>query len=109
MIIENGTIEFKLKVPSPIDPETGLLKPAAKTAWSDPIPCQIIPNTQNLRGRVNGGHFTVASFVVLLEEQRLPASEQVRLAWSDCKTIGEYSLIAPPELLQAVCEIKLMV
>lgn len=109
MIIENGTIEFKLKAPSPIDPETGLPKPAAKTAWSDPIPCQIIPNTQNLRGRVNGGHFTVASFVVLVEEQRLPASEQVRLTWSDGKTIGEYSLIAPPEPLQAVCEIKLMV
>lgn len=109
MIIENGTIEFKLKTPSSIDPETGLPKPTAKAAWSDPIPCQILPNTQNLRGRVNGEHFTVASFMVLVEEQRLPASEQVRLTWSDGKTIGEYSLIAPPELLQAVCEIKLMV
>lgn len=110
MIIDNGTIEFRQKVvTTPIDPETGLPREVQQSGWSRPIPCQFISNTQSLKGVANGEHFTVASFTILIEEQRLPKSEQIRLTTRDGKVLGEYSLIAPPEYLMAVCEIKLMV
>lgn len=111
MIIDNGTIEFKRKAPAApvLDPETGLPQMPQQTGWDKPIPCQIIPNTQNLKGSYDGEHFTIASFTILIEEQPLPQSEQVRLTAKCGREIGEFSLIAPPEYLQAVCEIKLMV
>lgn len=109
MIIENGTIEFKAKTPGQIDPETGYPTDAAEVGWSDPIPCQFIPNNRNNLGRVNGEHFTTATYTVLIEEQPLPESEQLRLKDRSGKELGEFSLIAPPEAMEAVCEIKILI
>lgn len=109
MIIENGTIEFKEKTPGRIDPETGYPTKAANARWGKPIPCQFLPNNRNNLGRVNGERFTTASYTVLLEEQPLPSSEQVRLTDSGGKILGEFSMIAPPEFLDAVSEIKILV
>lgn len=109
MIIENGTVEFKEKTPGTIDPETGYPSKAAKAAWGKPIPCQFMPNNRNNLGRVNGERFTTATYTVLLEEQPLPESEQVRLKDRGGRILGEFSLIAPPEALEAVGEIKLLI
>jgi hypothetical protein len=110
MIIENGTIEFKTKgAAGQIDAESGYPTAAAEVEWSKPIPCQFTPNNRNNLGRVNGEHFTTASYTVLLEEQPLPDSEQIRLKDRNGTELGEFSLIAPPEPLDAVCEIKLLV
>lgn len=109
MIIVNGTIEFKEKTPGRIDPETGYISKAAKTAWSEPVPCQFIPNSRNNLGKVNGERFTTATYTVLIEEQPLPSSEQIRLTERNGKVLGEFSLIAPPEDLEAVGEIKILI
>ena len=105
MIIENGTIEFKEKTPGKIDPETGYPTKATAVGWSKPIPCQFITNL----GRVNGERFTTATYTVLIEEQPLPSSEQIRLTERSGKVLGEFSLIAPPEALEAVGEIRILI
>lgn len=109
MIIENGTIEFKEKTPGKIDPETGYAQKATEVGWGRPIPCQYLPNNSNNLGRVNGERFTRATYTVLLEEQPLPDSEQIRLTDRSGKVLGEFSLIAPPEALDAVGEIRLLI
>ncbi len=111
MIIENGTIEFKQKTPGKIDPETGHPAKATEVKWSDSIPCQYIPYSRQLLLKTGSGErITKASYKVLIEEQLLPDSEQVRL--TDSRTgssLGEFSLLQPPELLEAVCEIKILI
>lgn len=109
MIIQNGTIEFKDKTAGKIDPETGYPTKATNVGWAEPIPCQYLPNSRNNLGKVNSERFTTASYTVLLEEQPLPSSEQIRLKDSNGKILGEFSLIAPPEYLEAVGEIKILV
>lgn len=109
MIIENGTIEFKEKRPGKIDPETGYPSRATRTGWSKPIPCQYIPNNRSNLGRINGERFTAATYTVLIEEQPLPDSEQIRLADRCGKELGEFSLMAPPEALEAVGEIRILI
>lgn len=110
MIIENGTIEFKKKTPGTIDPETGHPSKATEVGWSDPIPCQFIPVNRHLLMKTpEGERMTKATYTVLLEEQPLPDSEQIRLTDGSGKALGEFSLIAPPEALEAVGEIKILI
>lgn len=109
MIIPNGTLEFKAKAAGGIDPETGYPVKPTDAKWSDPVPCQYLPNSRNNLGRVNGEHFTAAHYTVLLEEQPLPDTEQVRLKDENGKSLGEFSMIAPPETMGAVCEIKILI
>lgn len=107
MIIQNGTIEFKAKAAGGIDPETGY-PVAASAEWGAPIPCQWLPNSSNLLARILGERFEQAAYEVLLEEQPLPDSEQVRLTDADGESLGEFSLRSRPERLEAVSQIRLM-
>lgn len=109
MIIANGTIEFKAKQPSGIDPETGYPIKATATSWSDPIPCQYLPVSLNLRAKIGGEPISTASYTILVEAQPLPDSEQIRLTASNDKTLGEFSLQSTPEYLHAVDQIRLTV
>lgn len=95
--------------PGKIDPETGYPTKATEVGWSKPIPCQFIPNNRTNLGRVNGERFTTATYTVLIEEQPLPSSEQIRLTERSGKVLGEFSLIAPPEALEAVGEIRILI
>lgn len=109
MIIENGTIEFKRKTPVQIDPETGYPTKPTEVGWSDPIPCQYLPVNRNLLAKTNGEPTTKATYTVLIEEQPLPEAEQIRLTDKSGKNLGEFSMIAPPEALEAVAEIKITI
>lgn len=109
MIIQNGTIEFKEKIPGSIDQETGYPNKPTAVGWGEPIPCQFIPNNRTNLGMVNGERFTTVTYTVLIEEQTLPTSEQVRLTTACGKVLGEFSLIAPPEALEAVGEIRILI
>lgn len=109
MIIPNGTVEFKEKSPSKIDIETGYPAKPIGVRWGMPIPCQFLPNDRNNLGKVNGERFTTANYTILIEEQPLPDSEQLRLKDSNGKVLGEFSLIALPESLEAVGEIKILI
>lgn len=107
MIIENGTIELKSKIGGGIDPITGYpLKPSS-ISWGEPIPCQYKANRYNNLGRVNGEHFTTASFEILVEEQPI-TSEQLRLKDNRGGVLGEFSIISV-EPLEAVCELRILV
>lgn len=110
MIIENGTIEFKKKAPGTIDPQTGYPAKAKEAGWSDPIPCQFIPVSRYLLLRTpEGERITKSTYKVLIEMQPLPKSEQLRLKSLDGESLGEFSMIAPPETLEAVDEIKILI
>lgn len=109
MIIENGTIEFKEKTPGKIDPETGYPTKATAVGWSKPIPCQFIPNNRTNLGRVNGERFTTATYTVLIEEQPLPSSEQIRLTERSGKDYRRILIDCAPEALEAVGEIRILI
>lgn len=104
MIIQNGTIEVKTKTGGGIDPQTGF-PVKGEEQWGEPIPCQWLPNRNDRLGRANGEHFTIASYVVLIDEQPFDA-EQVRLRTLDGQDLGEFSLMYA-EPLEAVCQIRL--
>jgi len=107
MIIQNGTIEVKVKTAGGIDLETGHPVKSA-SEWGAPIACQYIPNTHNNLGRtVNGQHFTQASYTVLIEEQDI-TGEQIRLKDMRGNVVGEFSILSV-EPLEAVCETRIMV
>lgn len=108
MIIDNGTIEFKEKSAGGIDPKTGYPQKSSST-WGKPIPCQFLPINRNLLAKSLGEPITQATYTVLIEDQPLPDAEQLRLKGQAGKTIGEFSLIAPPEALEAVGEIKILI
>ena len=54
MIIQNGTIEFKTKTASGIDPETGYPVKPSSEAWSELIPCQFKAKKFNQLGIIKG-------------------------------------------------------
>lgn len=107
MIIANGTIEKKRKTVSGIDPATGYPNAPAEAKWSEPIPCQYTANSHNNLGRVNGEHFKLAQYSILIEQQPFRA-EQIRLKDRCGNIIGEYSVIQA-EPLDAVCQIRIIV
>lgn len=106
MIIQNGTIETKVKTGGGIDPVTG--HPVQPTSsWGSPIPCQYIPNSHNNLGVSSGQHYIQASYTVLIEERPFEA-EQIRLKDMEGRMVGEYSILSV-EALEAVCEVKIIV
>lgn len=107
MIIQNGTIEVKQKTGGGIDPETGYPQKPGSVAWDEPIPCQYSANKRNNLGRVNGEHFTMAQYEILIEEQPFTA-EQIRLKNLSGDTVGEFSIMQI-EPLEAVCELRILV
>ena len=109
MIIQNGFIEVKTKVAGGIDPATGFPIKAANSAYSAPIPCQYTANSYNQLGRVNGESFTVARYTILIEQpQSAFTAEQIRLSDMDGHVVGEYSVMSA-EVLDAVCEVRIIV
>lgn len=107
MIIENGTIEVKVKTAGGIDIETGHPRKSSNASWGAPIPCQWLPNSHNKQGRIQGEHFTIATYEVLIEEQPFEG-EQVRLKDRAGKQLGEFPVISV-EPLEAVCQLRILV
>lgn len=109
MIIPNGTIEIKTKTEGGINQSTGYPVKPSEVSWGKPIDCQYSANKYDKLGKVNGEHFTVAQYSILIEEQPLGEFEQIRLTDSMTgKSLGEFSVIQI-EPLEAVCELKIMV
>lgn len=107
MIIQNGNIEVKLKTGGGINPETGYPNKPVSTSWGNPIPCQYSANKYNNLGCTNGEHFTIAKYIVLIEEQPF-ATEQIRLKDLAGNIIGEFSVMQV-EPLDAVCELRILI
>lgn len=63
----------------------------------------------NMQAVSNGEHYTLASYMVLVEEQPICiCGEQVRLTDLCGHLIGEYSVLSV-EWLEAVCETKITI
>lgn len=107
MIIQNGTIEVKQKTGGGIDPATGYPETATVT-WGEPVPCQWTANKCDRLGRVNGEHFTVAHFSILIELQHFAGVDQVRLRDHTGRDMGEFSIMSV-EPLEAVGQLRIMV
>ena len=108
MIIENGYICLKFKSGGGIDENTGYPFASAET-FSDKIPCQFIFSQNSLRQKVNGETYSLVRYIIYLEMQMLPDFECLRLFDRENKLIGDFSLLARPEPLEAVDQIKLLV
>lgn len=109
MIIENGTIEVKRKTAGGIDPETGYPVKSSEVSWGDPIGCQYSANKYNKLGKVNGEHFTLAQYSILIDEQPFEGVEQIRLTDNRTgKSLGEFSVMEV-EPLEAVCQLRILV
>lgn len=108
MIIPNGTIEVKAKSGGGIDPTTG--HPiGASFEWESSIPCQYIPIAHDKQAVSGGEHYTLATYMVLVEEQPFCVTgEQVRMKDKNGDVVGEYS-VRSIEYLEAVCETKITI
>ena len=108
MIIQNGTIEFKLKHPVGVDAATG--HPVApKSSWSCPVPCQYLPVSHNKQAVASGEHYTKETYTVLVEEQYYcQCGERIRLKSLCGRVMGEYSIVSV-EWLEAVCETRITI
>jgi hypothetical protein len=105
VIIQNGYIQPIESVAGGQDPVTGYYnKPS--TSYGEKIACQYHPNSHNDKGMVNGEHFTIATYTVLVEGFTFTAS-RARLLTLDDKEVGEYSVLSP-EPLQAVGQTKII-
>lgn len=110
MIIQNGTIEAKIKVGNGgIDPVSGFPIKQTEVVYDNPIPCQYSANQYNQLGRVQGESFTVAHYNILIEQPAQPfTAEQIRLKDMDGNSVGEFSIMSV-EPLEAVCELRITV
>ena len=108
MIIENGHIEVKHKKAGGID-DNGMPVPPT-FSFGKPIRCQWWANSFSWRGRTSsGGHFTSASFEILVEAgDGVELGEQLRLTDDRGRTIGEFSVMSI-EPLQAVGQYRILV
>ena len=109
MIIQNGTIEVKNKVPGGIDPRTGYVIPSSEAQWLEPVPCQWqLTDFSYLERTSAGEHYTKASYSVLIEQVYGFAPRQVRLKDNSGAVLGEFSVIMQEEL-DAVCQTRIYI
>ena len=104
MIIENGTIQAKIKTGGGFDANDYPVEPSE--SWSEPIPCHIRVNRKNNLGKQNGNTFTVASYEVIIELQPFE-HERVKLI-EQAMDLGEFSVLWT-ECLEAVGAVKIVV
>lgn len=90
MIIENGTLQIKLKTGGGLDENGNPVRPSE--SWSPAIPCNIETNQYNGKGTVNGNVFTVASFTILIEDRPFDADRV--LLTREGKSLGEFAVKA---------------
>ena len=93
MIIQNGTIEFKIQEAGAIDPETGYRSQPSSASWSEYQLANVQVVKRNERARALGGeHFTEKSYEVYLEEDTPILSDRFRLRDITGKSLGEFSV-----------------
>jgi len=106
VIISNGYISAKIKTGGGLDENGNPVRPSSE--WGKPISCHIKVNTRNNLGKQNGNTFTIASYEILIEPQPFEA-ERVKLIDNCGKELGEFSVMYPPEHLEAVGAVKIVV
>lgn len=87
----NGTIQFEQTAPGG-ENEFGEPIPA-QTGWSEPIRCSVKANSDTRKGRYEDGKFRQASYVVLIESQKLPDSIQRTRLTRFSENLGEHDIL----------------
>lgn len=105
MIIRNGYIEYITTTNGGID-ENGYPTGGVAT-YGVPIPCQY-SFSRNNRSMSNGEHMVRESYSILVEFNKEPKTERIRLTRLNGEVIGEYSIISN-EPLRAVCQERILV
>ncbi|MDR0385392.1 MAG: hypothetical protein LBH60_04885 [Prevotellaceae bacterium] len=107
MIIVNGEISAKSKTGGGLDENGNPVRPSSE--WGKPIPCRISVNKRNNLGKQNGNSFTIASFEILIEPQPFIDDGMVKLRYLSGRELGEFPIMFPPEFLEAVGAVKIVV
>ena len=102
----NGELQYKIQRGGGIDEDTGdNIK--VESIFSDPIPCQIIKNTRNNKGRYINGVFTIQSYEILIESQEFNAN-YVKLINDRGRELGVFT-VQDIEYLDTVGRVKISV
>lgn len=87
----NGSIQIEHTIPGG-ENEYGEPIPA-QTGWIDPIKCSVKANSDTRKGKYEDGKFRQASYVVLIENQHLPANiNRVRIT-RYTENLGEHDIL----------------
>jgi hypothetical protein len=105
MIICNGKICAKIKTGGGLAENGNPITPSV--TWGEPIPCRIMANMHNKKGKANGNSFTIASYEVLVETQPF-ATERVTLTYDNGEELGEFSVMQI-ERMESVGTVKILV
>ena len=107
MILVNGEIRVKVKKGGGLNENGNPVRPSS--TWGNPIPCRISVNKRSNFGRQNGNSFTIASYEILIEPQPFIDDGIVKLKYASGKELGEFPIMFPPEYLEAVEAIRIVV
>lgn len=107
MILVNGFISGKIKAGGGLDKNGNPIRPAEE--WGELIACHIRVNKRNNLGKQNGNLFTIASYEILIEPQPFIDDGIIKLSYASGKELGEFPIMFPPEYLEAVGAIKIVV
>jgi len=104
MILENGTLSVKVDAIGGLDENGNPIR--LPDAFGEPIPCHIKVNTKNNLGKQNGNTFTVASYVVFIDEQ--PFEDAIVKLTQHGRELGEFSVLWS-EYLETQSTVKIVV
>lgn len=102
----NGELQYKIQRGGGIDEDTGY-NIEVESYWSDPIPCLIVKNTRNNKGRYINGSFTIQTYEILIESQEIEANS-VRLVNDRGRELGVFP-VQDIEYLDVVGRVKISV
>lgn len=86
-------------------------------SWSDKIQCLFKANTSSNIGYNEGGSFTTANYAILIDMQKLPSFDSLRLFDNHGRRLGpqrdenkrEFTVIGQPEISDIMQIIKILV
>lgn len=104
MIIENGTVQAKIKTGGGLNDQGNPVKPSE--SWGVPIPCNIKTNQSSNNGVINGNTFSVSSYEILIDSQPFKA-DRVQLVRNG-EALGEFKVQQIEPLIE-VGNIKILV
>ena len=108
MIIQNGTIQLIETGAECLDPVTGFPAALPARAVGGPIPCQYSANKYDRLGMVDGEHFIVAQYSILVDADAIEDGTRLILSDRNGQSLGEFSIMQI-EPLDAVYQKRILV
>ena len=102
----NGFLKYEIVNNASDFNEHGEPVSGASVEWSEPVPCSIMTNSDNRKGKYEDGEFRMASLTILIEDMEFNAN-RIRLERSG-RELGEYRVQSIEEL-ETVGRVKITV